>query len=266
MDDPTLAGGALPAPALQRIQLEEPPSIYDEDDELSLVRCLTGKLKAAVQAVPLEFRVLGPKELIEFAELELTRIDYALRTSFWREYGRAMALGLPTLETRRIFAGVCSEVQWKRILDTPGRVAWLVLPQLTYQNEMEAILGRATTRLWELIEMDVRDPKTKKTCPRRAELLLKVITMVNDRVKGMAVQRVEKKTASIKVTAPANRALPEPTIDELRARLDQLQEGGGGRDRVHDGAGHGAALPSPYAAEERPALDVTPVRTPAGEG
>lgn len=264
MDDPTLAGGNLPTPALERLLLETPPAIYDEADEFALVRCLTGKLKEAVLAVPPEFREKTDKELVDFAELELTRIDYALRASFWREYGRAMSLGLTTLDPKRIFAGVCTGDHFLRILKQPGRVAWLVLPQQAYKVEMEAILGRATSRLWELMEMDVSDPKhPKRICPRRADLLLKVITMVNDRVKGMAVQRVEKKSATVKVTDTTvrNSALPAPSIDELRARLAQLQETPIGQDRGQGSPGDGQALPLDAPKEERTVIDVTPVRS-----
>lgn len=269
MEDPTLAGGALPGPVLERILMECPPSIYDEQEQFSLVSALNGKLKAAVLKVPAQVRLMDEAQLKKHfgKRFDPTRCDYALRTSFWCEYGRAMANGLPHMTTASIYAGVCSETHfYGSFLEDEARVAWLVLPQQTYKKEMEAILHRVTERLWEIVEMDIRDPKTRRTCPRRAEVLLKAAAQITDRARGMAVQRVEKKTQNIPAGGVLdNRALSKPSVEQLRQKLVQLEGGSGVRSGVDVYAGDGEALSAPLEDEERTVIDVTPVRSPDGD-
>lgn len=221
-EDPTDGGGQLPAPALERMAEERPTAVY-EDEPLSLLSLLEGKLRDAVLRVSPEMQRWDEKELATHGGVSYTRTDHALRASFWREYDKACALGRERITVKSIIAGICSETYfYERFLNEPARVAWMVLPHSVYAKEMEAILHRGTQRLWELMEMPIRD-KDGRVDPRRAEALLKVIQEVQNRVRGMAVQRVEKKEVSLQMKAPSTKAIPVESMEDLQRRLTELE-------------------------------------------
>jgi hypothetical protein len=262
-NDPTTGLGALPSPVVERLELDRPDVVYDESSPFALVNMVSGKLRDAIMRVPLELRVMNEAELKSAVEFKPTRADYALRTSFWREFDKAAALGRDRIVTSHIFAGIVTEPYfYQHFLEQPHRVAWLVLPQQTYSKEMEAILARGTERLWELMEMDVTDAKGKVDS-RKAEVLLKVISEVKNRVKGMAVQRVNKQSVNLNLPA-GNRAVPVQSMEELKKRLAEL-EGKSVGDRVAIAAGDHTDLQAASEDEEREIVVVATVR-PGGSG
>jgi hypothetical protein len=126
---------------------------------------------------------------------------------------------------QNVFGGICSEQYfYGRFLKNPKKVAWLVRPVQAYQKHMEAILVRGTQRLEELVDMDIMG-KDGRIDVKRAELLLKVVQEVGNRVKGLAIQKIHQRSDSLRLTANLNKppvALQAPSVDELREHLAKL--------------------------------------------
>jgi hypothetical protein len=179
-----------------------------------------------------------PTELYDKTEGELreqckpTGTDYALRVSFWREFDKVITMGKKRIVTAEVFGGICTEAYfYNRILRNPLKTAWLCRPVQAYAKELEAILHRGTERLWQLIEMDIEDPKTKKISSKKAALFLKVFSEVSNRAKGMAVKRITQDRRTVSVKVDANKAVIPQDLDSIRKRIAQI-EGTNGTPRV----------------------------------
>lgn len=231
---------------------ERPYSIRDMDDHFSLINFLSDALKKSVLELPEEFLIMSETELKEKAHP--TSTDYALRVSFWREFDKAMWKGTGKIVSASIYGGICSEQYfYKAFIRTEAKFAWMIRPMQQYQKEMEAILYRCTERLWELIEIPLKDSKGKMD-PKRAEVLLKVVAQVENRVKGMAVQRSEARSLNVNVVTRSKPSQGIETMSSLDERIKQLQaevdedgtkDSGEGRAREHQ------ALPPQANKEER---------------
>lgn len=215
--DPTLPSD------IQQGYVPKPIVVFDESEAFSVVNMVTDKVAEAIKAVPEEWHAMSERELR--AKVTITHTDNALRVSFWREYERAVGEGKNHIASRWIFSGICTEQYFYKFLKNPKKVAWLVRPIQSYQKHMEVILNRGVERLEEMVEMDIRD-KDGGISVRKAELLLKVVTEVGNRVKGLAVQKIQKDERRIvgHVDARTPRSLPKEISEaQLREKLDKLR-------------------------------------------
>lgn len=171
-----------------------------------------------------------PDEIWEATEAEIrslaqpTPTDYALRASFWREYERAMSQGTGKVSAQSVYSGVCSQQYWNsKLLKKPAKVAWLLRPMQVYEKELEAILHRGTERLWEIIDMPITDSKGRHD-PKRAQVVLAALKQVEDRVKGMAVQRQQKLQINVNEGSRETRIMAElESIDSVDQRIKELE-------------------------------------------
>lgn len=201
---------------------DRPYSVRDPDDSFSLINFLSDRLKDAVMALPEEMLLMTEAELKR--EATPTPTDYSLRVSFWREFERAMWKGSGKIVCAQIFVGICSDTYFYRnFITKPAKFAWMIRPMQVYKKEMEAILYRCTERLWELIEAPIQG-KNGKIDPKMAEILLKTITSVENRVKGMAVQRSEQKNVNVNVVTRTKATQDIDTMASLDERIKELQK------------------------------------------
>lgn len=185
-------------------------------DEHGLRQYLSDDLRKVVDSIPDEVWGLKEKELQALAQP--VPGEYSLRASFWRELERAQSTGTQ-LKSRAVFTGICTLYYWKNlILKDQFKVAWLCKPVQNYEREIDALLVRGTERLWEIIDIPMEDPRNGRVCPRRATVLLEAIKMIENRAKGLAVQRSQ----TLNVNVKANSALPE-SPKELDNRIKELE-------------------------------------------
>lgn len=238
---------------------DRPYSVRDQSDHFSLTNFLSEKLKQRVLEIPEGMLMITEAELKEACGP--TACDYALRVSFWREFEKMMWRGSGKIVCAGIYAGICSDVYfYKKFILNDAKLAWMIRPMQTYQKEMESILYRCTERLWELVEVPLKDKKGKVDS-KMAEVLLKTITQVENRVKGMAVQRQETKSLvhNVSTRSKANQAID--TMESLDERIKQLEAEVGGEDPGKDGAGDHKALPAEAPKEERQVIVVGSLRS-----
>jgi hypothetical protein len=148
-----------------------------------------------------------------------TPIDYALKTSFWREYSKCEAAG-GVVTSRDVYGGIATPKYFKSmIIENPFKLAWLCRPTQVYEKEVEALLNRGTERLWELLEMDMykADGSLDTRC---GYLVLDVIKMVEQRAKGLAVQRVQ--SVNVNIDSP-RQMIQGSSSKELDERIKELE-------------------------------------------
>lgn len=205
-----------------------------KDGELSLFTVLTDQLLDAARNVPDEYWRMTEAEMR--SKSNPTPTDYALRVSFWKEFEHAMRRGKTKVSGYSVYRGICSAQYWhNRFLPNQAKVAWILRPMQAYEKELEAILHRATERLWEIIEMPITDSKGRHD-PRRAAVILAALKQVEDRVKGMAIQRQQKLQVNVNQPSQTRIAADLTSMDNIDARIKelegQLSGGSGGAPRA----------------------------------
>lgn len=223
VEDPTLDGGAVG----EGVEGFAAGAIFDLSDPHSIINMVSDRVREAM------LKVDG--DLVELDEGELrrscdpTHTDYALRVSFWREFDRAVS-AQSKIKTRNIFSGICSEQYfYVKVLRNKTKVAWLVRPVQEYKKEMEALLARGTARLWELVDIPLKDANGKVDI-KAGELLLRVVAELANRTKGMAVQRIKEERRSMnmhlhgKATQSAIPAASDD-VESLKRKVAELEAG-----------------------------------------
>lgn len=171
--------------------------LLDESDERSLVNIVPPKFREAIQNLANNF-----PEYLEETELDLQRIvkptplDDRLRVAFWHEYTAAQDLGRD-IKLANVFSNYCSDFYfYSKFITRPEKVAWIICRPANYMQSLEASLNNGKNRLDELMRMELFHPngmlKVEET-----KLFLKAYKMLDDRVKGSVIQRIEKKTQHI---------------------------------------------------------------------
>ena len=160
----------------------------------------------------------------ELSEVELKSmvkpapIDYALKTSFWREFQKVDAAG-GVVTSRDVYGGIATPNYFRNhILRNQFKLAWLCRPTQIYEKEVEALLTRGTERLWEIMEMDIYDDHGRIDV-KRGGLVLETIKMVEQRAKGLAVQRVQ----SVNVNIEQRQRIASSTSDDIDKRIAELE-------------------------------------------
>jgi len=165
-----------------------------------------------------------PEAVLELSETELkslvkpSPLDYALKTSFWREYAKCEGVG-GVVSARDVYGGITTLNYFRNhVLKNNFKLAWLCRPTQVYEREVEALLSRATERLWELMDMDIYKPDgTIDT--RSGSLLLETIKMVDQRSRGLAVQMVQSVNVNIEQNKPARIV----GTDDIDRRIKELE-------------------------------------------
>jgi hypothetical protein len=148
-----------------------------------------------------------------------TPLDYALKTSFWREYQKADSTG-GMVTTRDVYGGIATPNYFRNhILKNQFKLAWLCRPTQVYEKEVEALLTRGTERLWEIMDMDIHDDDGRIDV-KRGQLVLETIRMVEQRAKGLAVQRVQSVNLNIESQKPKVLVTNNDDIDKRIAELE----------------------------------------------
>ena len=181
-----------------------------------------------------------------------TPTDNRLRLKFWDEYDRAQATQTG-MDMISVFAGICTkDYFYGRYLKAPEKVAWLLNPPASYTIKMEEALSYGVDQLREILDMPLVNSQGRFDV-KLAELKAKIVAMLDVRVKGAVVQKVENtnKNMSLNVQT-SDRALAEKLVgasmSDLEKRLKELER----RER------RALNLPEDGAASDKEVIDITP--------
>lgn len=215
----------------------KPPYLeyLDKDNPFGVFSLLKGSMRQAIADLPDGMELLSERELRK--QMKPTPTDYAIRTAFWRSYEETVSKEKTHMPTFMVFRGICSENYfYNKFLKDPWKVAWMVKPVQSYLREIESILLKGTERLWEIMEMDIMsvDKMTGREMvdSKRAAVLLEAIKMVENRAKGLAVQRSESFIAQANIVS---KPVGEVDTVALEDRLKELTEKVHGVPPVVDG-------------------------------
>jgi len=162
-------------------------------------------------------------------------MDEQIRSAFWREMQVCLRVK-KRLNLKHVYTGLCSEVHFHRIVRQPHRLAWITTPVVAYEARTDSLLTLAIGRYEEILNMDIKQKKRVITGadedgkaiygieevidPFRAKLLMETIKNLEERVKGLSVQRQhhihEKNKAE-------NTDVSALGMDEVNKKLAEVQ-------------------------------------------
>ena len=212
------------------IQAAQSVDIMDRDD------IIPDKVREEYANLPEELKYKSEEELRNTGKIR--RLDESLRMAFWRE----LQVSLNTKKkmiAKRVYVGLCSEQHFYRIIKTPERLAWITSPVIPYENRTEALLTMAVSRYEEILNMPITSKKmvitgvnedgkpvkelSEEIDPFKAKLLMETIKNLEERVKGLSVQRQvtvhEKPDADGNVKDLTDMSKVDERIKELESKL-----------------------------------------------
>ena len=186
------------------------------------------------------------QELITKDEDELIKIAKPtptvnkLRIGFWLEHERAIKANCK-MEMVNVWSGVCSAEYFYEICicknDIIKNIAWILNPVQNYATIMEEGLSVANRRLRDILEMPLYEMKSYKDSKgnmknRRvpntkvAELIIKAHQILDTRVKGAVVQKVESKSVNMNVNenAPQGAVGINMSAIDVEAEIKRIEE------------------------------------------
>lgn len=201
----------------------EPKNQYE-----NLLELLPRVVAETVAAIPEEYFELQPHELkarIEAEGHQLTTMDQRLRLSFWNEYHTAMGEGR-TMTMNNVYAGSCTKQYfYKKILTDAAKLAFVCQPPQDYMKAMEECLMFGIDRIRELLSLPFYD-KGGRLDSRFAAVLVKAVQLLDLRVKGAVVQKIESRTLNVnaQMTGEQMKKYEHQTLDEVNAKLAELEK------------------------------------------
>lgn len=188
----------------------------------------------AVEAHP-ELFGLGETELKLLLIKQSARpnkLDHTLRLGFWKEYDQAQhenrKMNMPL-----IHAGICEKPQFSQIWRFPHKVAWITNRPMAYDVMMSEALEFGISQLRDILELD-HSKEGGKIDTKLIEAKIKIVKMLDDRVKGAVLQRIEQKTLGVNVHTTDKQVASlamAGSMEEIERKLADL------RKKERDGEG-----------------------------
>ena len=159
-----------------------------------------------------------------------TPTDNRLRLAFWNAYEQVQSGVAKNIALTRIAAGICApEFLVQEYFRYPEKVAWILTPPASYEVLAEEGLQFGLEQLREILETDhyKYDPDGKITRydSKLMEIKIKITAMLDQRVKGAVVQRIEQKSLNVNVTEKQVQKIAElNTMQEIEDALQKLRK------------------------------------------
>jgi len=224
--------------------------LKDFSDPLSIINRFPVEYRPYVLAVPDELLCLTEEELQKTIDPSDTLRK--LRIAFWGNYDRIcsdVTIGKEAPSTTsgedhkgskhiakaksksfyfaEICWGICSPTAFEKIVvHNPAAFAFILTPPPNYDKTMEGLLEKGMARLTEIMDIPIyQTDKNGKRLPdvKAAALVLAAIKMVDDRVKGGAIQRLESKQLTVNANMSMAKYADEKNADALLARIKELE-------------------------------------------
>lgn len=210
-----------------------PMDVFQRTNERSAINLVAPRIQAAF----IDAQKQAP-DLFEMDEGDLFKhlrsnglapnaTDNRLRLAFWLEYDKVQQQVQKSMQMTNVFGGVCSaHFFYAKYLAVPSRIAWLLCPPVHYLIKMEEALDFGIDRLRDILSKNPDDFKKDSDKNKFMELQTKIILMLDIRVKGAVVQRIEQKSMNLNISTTDTsvaRAAVDNSMEKLQRRLKELK-------------------------------------------
>jgi hypothetical protein len=194
--------------------------LKDTTNPRSVISLVSPKFQEAILNIPEEYFGIDATEYEKTigAGDTLTQTDKRLRMAFWLEYDRAQARGIG-MEMKRVLGGACSEDYFYRVLRNPKKVAYILIQPVSYELACKDLLDRSVMLLGQILDQITHSSKPD---PKMYDVAIKIYNILDTRVNGAVVQRVEQKNLNVNVDA--QKGPDSLSLDEVKKRLQELEK------------------------------------------
>lgn len=156
-------------------------------------------------------------------EAEIGATENRIRVAFWTEYNRAQDSG-GRMNLANVCAGICTKAYfYNEITKRKTKLAWVLTPPTSYTSAMEEALIYGVEKIRDILDIELKDSKGNVNV-KAAEVLLKTIQFLDQRVKGAIVQKVDTRSLVVHADTRSKPKESEPlTLEAVQKQLQSLE-------------------------------------------
>lgn len=208
-------------PVQQKLQTAD---LNSEDNPHSVLNqvgdVLRRKIEAALASHPHMFG-LSEHQFKKEHRVHTGSLENCLRLSFWKEYDDACRNGRK-MHIASVYTGVCLRQTFEKLCTRAEFLAFLTLAPKAYEVMVQEALSHGLEELRAILDMD-NISETGKINTRIMDLKLKIVAMLDMRVRGAVVQKnlnVNVNTASKEVSATGS----DNSLEKIQERIKLLEQ------------------------------------------
>ena len=223
-----------PHPDIDEIQLldaelsPEPKeiSLVDDSNKFSVINLVHKDFKEKILNVPAELLEISLDEIKE--KLQPSVMLHRLRFTFWNEYECAIDQGR-MMRMSKVWAGICHENHFRdRVSKNQLAMAFILHPPTDYLTVVKESPQAGMENLRKIVSAKVIDDDGTLN-PRAADVVIKGIALLDLRVKGAVIQRIDQRLVSLNMNKNFEKeeSIVNPDSDEmteLPTSLAQLEK------------------------------------------
>lgn len=151
----------------------------------------------------------------------ITLITQRIRIALWQEFELAVSNNR-SMRIKQIWAGICTEESFQRLVDNPVRLAFILLAPTDYIVTLKEAHEAGLEKLREVFSAKILDDNGNLNV-KAADVVIKAFALIDARLKGAVVQRVDQRVLTANVTPPQAAPVPED-MDNLEKELQIARE------------------------------------------
>lgn len=148
-----------------------------------------------------------------------------LRQSFWNEYENAVAANRK-MRLSQIIAGVCTETFLRnKVLPENEKMAFILSPPSDYLVVVKEALNAGLDTLRQIVSANVIKADGSLDT-KAADTIIKAVALLDMRVKGAIVQRVDQRTLNMNINQelPKGKTALPTSVEDLDRELDEVKK------------------------------------------
>ncbi len=198
----------------------------DSDNPRHVLNLVPDAVRRSMERIPAEYLLMDEVELESHAPRQKwTLVDRRLRTAFWIEYARAQDAGTG-MQMTLVYSGTCSRPYfYNTILESKSKLAYIMSPPTNYALAMEEALNFGVMRLREILDFPLYTTDKdgiERPDAKVADVILKTVALIDQRVKGAVIQRIEQKNLNVHMGAKTAKDQDVISVDEIDRKLAEL--------------------------------------------
>jgi hypothetical protein len=160
----------------------------------------------------------------------ITLITQRIRVSLWVEYEHAVNMNR-VMKPSNIFGGTCSEKAFYKLVEDDIRFAYVLTPPADYIVMLKEAHNAGLEKMREMFSANIMDADGNLDT-KSAEVVLKAFALIDARLKGAIVQRVDQRSLQLNADLsksqqaalglPTDMAELDKQLEKARAELARL--------------------------------------------
>lgn len=188
----------------------------DQTNPRGYLNIITGRMKTSADLIPQDIWEMDLDELEKVIAKTLKK-DKRLRASFWSEYHAAVDENRRVIVDRFLSGVMNREFFYNHVLPDRYRLAYILTPLKSYTDSLRSMLQKLAEEVEQIIELPLVNSDGEMDY-KAAELKFKMMQMIDKRLHGDYVQRVEQKNLHMQLPSPAKDVID---IDQKLMELEQ---------------------------------------------